>query len=59
MKSISDNDIENNVNTNLLQLVPINEPICGRIIYIFILSSFSIGVTLIVSILLVTKLNKS
>jgi hypothetical protein len=59
MKSISDNDIENNVNTNLLQSVPINEPMCGRIIYIFILSSFSIGITLIVSILLISKLSKT
>jgi len=56
MKSISDNDIENSLNINLLQLEPIHEPLCGRVLYIFILSSFSI--TLIVLVVLFSTFRK-
>ena len=46
MKSISDNDIENNININLLPLQ--SEPLCGKN---FILGMFAI--TLIVSLILI------
>jgi hypothetical protein len=49
MKSISDNDIENNININLLPLQ--SEPLCSKIIYFFILGMFAI--TLIVSLILI------